>query len=50
MDRPTQQFGVPDGVFVVGLFGGAIVLAVLGLAAIAGAGTRGSTALLVVPP
>ena len=32
MDRPTQRFGVPDGVHVVGLFGGAIVLAALGLA------------------
>ena len=48
MDRPTQQFGVPDGVHVVGLFGGAIVLAVLGLASILGATVSGSTSVLVV--
>ena len=48
MDRPTQRFGVPDGVHVVGLFGGAIVLAVLGLASILGATVSGSTAALVV--
>jgi diguanylate cyclase (GGDEF)-like protein/PAS domain S-box-containing protein len=48
VDRPAQQFGVPDGVHVVGLFGGAIVLAALGLAAIVGAIGPRSSALLVV--
>ncbi len=48
MDRPTQRIGAPDGVHVVGLFGGAIVLGVLGLAAILGATATGSTGVLVV--
>jgi diguanylate cyclase (GGDEF)-like protein/PAS domain S-box-containing protein len=48
VDRPTQRFGAPDGVHVVGLFGGAIVLAALGLAAILGATTRSSTNAMVV--
>jgi diguanylate cyclase (GGDEF)-like protein/PAS domain S-box-containing protein len=48
VDRSTRQFGVPDGVHVVGLFGGAIVLAALGLASIVGAIKPGSTAVLVV--
>ncbi len=48
MDQPTQRFGAPDGVHVVGLFGGAIVLGVVGLAAILGATATGSTTVLVV--
>ncbi len=48
MDRPTQRFGVPDGVFVVGLFGGAIVLAAPGIAAIFGRTTIGPTPVLLV--
>ena len=40
---PPERFGVPDGVHVVGLFGGAIVLAAIGLAALLGAVGPGST-------
>ena len=47
MDRPTQRFGVPDGVHVVGLFGGAIVLAVLGLASVLGRTVGAPNPLLV---
>ena len=48
VDRTTRSFGVPDGVHVVGLFGGAIGLAALGLASMLGATNAGSTAVLVV--
>jgi diguanylate cyclase (GGDEF)-like protein/PAS domain S-box-containing protein len=33
VDRATQRFGVPDGLFMAGLFGGALALAGLALAA-----------------
>jgi len=48
VDRPTQRFGAPDGVHVVGLFGGAIVLGALCLAAILGATAKGSMLAMVV--
>jgi diguanylate cyclase (GGDEF)-like protein/PAS domain S-box-containing protein len=39
VDRPTRQFGVPDGLLAVGLFGGALVLAGLALAGLNGTGS-----------
>ena len=45
MDRTTRSFGVPDGLPVVGLFGGALLLATLGLASIPSATNAGSTAV-----
>src|SRR6478752_5758681 len=48
VDRTTRSFGVPDGVQVVGLFGGALFLATLGLASILSATNAGSAAVLIV--
>ena len=48
VDRTTRSFGVPDSVPVVGLFGGAVGLATLGLTSILSATNAGSTEVLVV--
>jgi diguanylate cyclase (GGDEF)-like protein/PAS domain S-box-containing protein len=42
VDRPTRQFGVPDGLLAVGLFGGALVLAGLAFAGLTGTGSGAS--------
>jgi diguanylate cyclase (GGDEF)-like protein/PAS domain S-box-containing protein len=48
VDRTTRSFDVPDSVPVVGLFGGALVLATLGLASILSATNADSRDVLVV--
>ncbi len=47
VDRSARRFGVPDGLVVAGLFGGALVLAALAAAGLTGAGS-GPIAPLVI--
>jgi diguanylate cyclase (GGDEF)-like protein/PAS domain S-box-containing protein len=48
VDRFARRFGVPDGLPVVGLFGGALVLAALAVVGLTGTGSsRGAPAVIV---